>query len=118
MLLLLLFSSMVAYTLLFDHSSKMYHVSAYFIGNSLADLVLQLIYPIVFGTITYWVCGLHPDFSRFLVFLLILVVSTVVAQSLAHALSTVTKSQTVASTLGPVVITGYLLVRSNLILHH
>ncbi|CAL9146370.1 ABC transporter G family member 9-like [Musa acuminata AAA Group] len=69
-----------------ERSSGMYRLSSYFIASTLGDLPMELSLPIAFVTITYWLGGLKPVASSFLICLSALLLSVLVAQSLGLAI--------------------------------
>ncbi|RRT74337.1 hypothetical protein B296_00012181 [Ensete ventricosum] len=69
-----------------ERASGMYRLSSYFVASTMVDLPMELILPIAFVTITYWLGGLKPVATNFLIFLAVLLLSVVVAQSLGLAI--------------------------------
>jgi ABC-type multidrug transport system ATPase subunit/ABC-type multidrug transport system permease subunit len=92
-----------------ERASRAYHVSAYFFGKALSDLPLAIIFPIIFGLISYWMVGLNPDAGRFFRYLFILEVTSLTAQAIGQAISAAVSSQQVANALAPLVTIIFLL---------
>ncbi|RZR95798.1 hypothetical protein BHM03_00024689 [Ensete ventricosum] len=63
-----------------ERSVGMYKLSAYFIARTMSDLPLDLILPVVFLLIVYFMAGLRSDFTKFLESLLTIFLSIVAAQ--------------------------------------
>jgi len=92
-----------------ERGSKTYHTSAYFISKWIADIPNQVIFPLIFGSISYWIVGLNGDFVRFLVFLLVLVVVGNAALALGGLISSFAPNGNVAIALTPVLLTTLML---------
>jgi ATP-binding cassette, subfamily G (WHITE), eye pigment precursor transporter len=92
----------------------MYRVSSYYLGKTFAEIPLAIVFPIIFGMISYWMIGLNPDPIRFFVFLLIFVLLSLVSQSFGIVISAVSPSYDIAVAIAPIIITlltlfsGYL----------
>jgi ABC-type multidrug transport system ATPase subunit len=84
-----------------ERSARAYHVSSYFLGKITSELP-QLIYPIIFGIIVYWMTGLNDSFDNFLVFLLILLVGSYCALSFGEFISASVPTFHIAQVLGQV----------------
>ncbi|URD74177.1 ABC transporter [Musa troglodytarum] len=69
-----------------ERSSGMYRLSSCFIASTMVDLPMELILPTAFVTITYWLGGLKPAVTSFLICLTILLLSVLVVQSLGLAI--------------------------------
>jgi ATP-binding cassette, subfamily G (WHITE), eye pigment precursor transporter len=92
-----------------ERRSKMYRISSYYIGKSLAEIPLAVIFPVIFGTVCYWLIGLNPDPARFFTFLLILILLSLVSQSFGIAISAACPSYDIAFAISPMVITLFTL---------
>ena len=64
-----------------------YNISAYFIAKIFADMIFQIIYPIIFTCITYYNIGLQPDVSKFFIFMSFMILASISATSLASMIS-------------------------------
>ncbi|KAJ8900802.1 hypothetical protein NDN08_000102 [Rhodosorus marinus] len=93
-----------------DRSSGAYRLSAYFLAKSTAEVPLDVIYPIVWGSIVYWLVGLNPNIDRFFVYLLLLVTNVLVAQSFGLAISVAVMNVQKATVLASVVMLASLMV--------
>lgn len=63
-----------------ERSVDMYKLSAYLVARNTSDLPLDLILPVVFLIIIYFMVGLKPTFSAFSLTLLSIFLSIVAAQ--------------------------------------
>jgi len=63
-----------------ERGAKAYRVSSYFLGKSVADIPFQLLFPLIFGIIAYWMVGLNSTFSHFLFFLFVNMLVVLTAQ--------------------------------------
>lgn len=82
--------------------------SSYFLGLSLAEIPYQILFPCIFGSISYWLVGFAADATKFFIFLLTLVLMANASCSLGYALSTLTAHDGVAVALGKSVYTPRL----------
>lgn len=69
-----------------ERSSGMYRLSSYFVARTCSDLPLELALPAGFVLILYWMGGLDPHPVSFLLFLLVVLLNVLVAQSLGLAM--------------------------------
>lgn len=92
-----------------ERGSKMYKVSAYYLGKSISELPNLVFFPILFGTIVYWMCNLNPGADRYFLFLLILVSMSLCAQALGMVLAVLAPSMEFATAIAPVLLTVLML---------
>lgn len=59
-----------------EQSSGLYSTLAYYIGRSLAETPLHILVAIITASISYWLCGLQADWSKFLIWVCIMLVIT------------------------------------------
>ncbi|XWS52027.1 hypothetical protein CRYUN_Cryun11dG0032200 [Craigia yunnanensis] len=100
-----------------ERSSGMYRLSSYFMSRIIADLPLELILPIVFIIITYWMAGLKPTAGNFLHTLFALLFCVLVSQGLGLALGALVMDQKSAALLGSVIMLAFLLAGGFYIQH-
>jgi len=93
-----------------DRSSGAYRLSAYFLAKSTAEIPLDVIYPIVWGSIVYWLVGLNPNIDRFFIYLFLLVTNVLLAQSFGLAISVAVMNVQKATVLASVVMLASLMV--------
>jgi len=84
-----------------EHLNNWYSVRSYYLAKSLADFPFQVLFPVIYGTITYWMLEQPPEADRFFKVLFLYVCHTQVAQSLAVALSAAAPTLQAAVFLAP-----------------
>lgn len=68
-----------------ERASGSYTVSAYFVGKTVADvLVMQLLPPVLFSCVVYPAIGFTPGGAQFLTFILFMILTSMAATSLAN----------------------------------
>ncbi|WOL18064.1 ABC transporter G family member 9 [Canna indica] len=92
-----------------ERSSGMYRLSSYFAARMVADLPMELILPIIFVTITYWMGSLKPVAASFFTNLAVLLLSVLVAQGLGLALGALVMDLKAATTLASVLMLSFML---------
>jgi ABC-type multidrug transport system ATPase subunit/ABC-type multidrug transport system permease subunit len=70
-----------------ERSARTYRVWTYYIAKTLSELPLALLFPIIFGSISYWMIGFNSAYDRFLIFLLFLTYKSMIFQALGEAIS-------------------------------
>ncbi|THU44174.1 hypothetical protein C4D60_Mb02t04630 [Musa balbisiana] len=92
-----------------ERSSGMYRLSSYFAARLVGDLPMELILPIIFVTITYWMGGLKPVAANFFMNLAVLLLCVLVAQGLGLALGALVMDLKTATTLGSILMLSFML---------
>jgi len=82
-----------------ERASGMYSTLPYYISSSLADIPFQISFILIEGIITYWMIGLNSEFSRFIIFLVILLLALLVMQSSALCISAISSNTIMANLL-------------------
>jgi len=109
-LLFLLFTAMMATILTFplempvisrEYMNNWYSLKAYYIGKTVADLPFQIVYPGVYILICYFMSGQPFESTRFLWFLCMAIMTSLVAQSIGVAIGSACSLST-AVFIGPV----------------
>ncbi|KAJ4828341.1 ABC transporter G member 21 [Turnera subulata] len=100
-----------------ERSSSMYRLSSYYFARTAGDLPMELVLPTVFVTITYWMGGLKPSLTTFLLTLSIVLFNVLVAQGLGLALGAILMDVKQATTLASVTMLVFLLAGGYYIQH-
>ncbi|KAL3651024.1 ABC transporter G member 14 [Castilleja foliolosa] len=100
-----------------ERSSGMYRLSSYFLARTVGDLPMELALPTAFTCIFYWMGGLQPDPSTFILSLLVVLFSVLVAQSLGLAFGALLMDVKQAATLSSVTTVVFLIVGGYYIRH-
>jgi ATP-binding cassette subfamily G (WHITE) protein 2 len=79
-----------------ERAAGTYLVSAYFVAKVTAETLVQLVYPLVFSAIVYWLTGLDPVASKFIVFVLFMELCNLAAFSLAIMVAALCRNVTIA----------------------
>ncbi|KAK9144062.1 hypothetical protein Sjap_003965 [Stephania japonica] len=95
--------------LLKERSSGTYRLSAYFLARTAGDLPMELTLPTIFVFIIYWMGALKPDPLAFVLSLLIVLYSVLVAQSLGLAFGAILMDVKQATTLASVTTIVFLM---------
>jgi ABC-type multidrug transport system ATPase subunit len=92
-----------------ERGSKTYHVSSYYWAKAVAELPSQIFFPLLNGVICYWMVRLNPAFDRFAMFLFILVLQSMCAQSLGTLIGSLAPNSDVANAIAPLLVTILML---------
>ena len=65
-----------------ENNKGLYSVHVYLISKHIADFIYDLALSTIASTIFYWIVGLHPEFKRYL---LAMLVAFIVAQAASSA---------------------------------
>uniref|UniRef100_A0A0D9X4R9 ABC transporter domain-containing protein n=1 Tax=Leersia perrieri TaxID=77586 RepID=A0A0D9X4R9_9ORYZ len=103
--------------LLKERSSGMYRLSSYFAARTAADLPMELALPTAFVAILYWMGGLDPRPIPFLLSLLVVLYSVLVAQSLGLAIGAVLMDVKQGTTLASVITMVFLIAGGYYVQH-
>lgn len=92
-----------------ERASGMYSLSSYFMSRIIGDWPMELILPTGFLIITYWMTGLKPESSTFLLTLAVLLGYVLVSQGLGLALGAAIMDVKQASTIITVTMLAFVL---------
>ncbi|MCL7049809.1 hypothetical protein MKW94_007233 [Papaver nudicaule] len=92
-----------------ERSSGMYRLSSYFLARTAGDLPMELALPTAFVFIIYWMGGLKPDPTTFILSLLVVLFSVLVSQSLGLAFGAILMDVKQATTLASVTTLVFLM---------
>ncbi|TYK16457.1 ABC transporter G family member 14 [Cucumis melo var. makuwa] len=92
-----------------ERSSGMYRLSSYFLARTVGDLPLELALPTAFVFIIYFMGGLDPHPTTFLLSLLVVLYSVLVSQSLGLAFGAILMDVKQATTLASVTTLVFLI---------
>ncbi|XP_044505225.1 ABC transporter G family member 14-like [Mangifera indica] len=92
-----------------ERTSGMYRLSSYFLARTFGDLPLELALPTAFVFIIYWMGGLKADPVTFILSLLIVLYTVLVAQSLGLAIGAILMDIKQATTLASVTTLVFLI---------
>nr|CAB3482265.1 unnamed protein product [Digitaria exilis] len=103
--------------LLKERSSGMYRLSSYFASRAAADLPMELGLPTAFVLILYWMGGLDPRPWPFVLSLVVVLYSVLVAQSLGLAIGAVLMDVKQGTTLASVITMVFLIAGGYYVQH-
>ncbi|XP_060861010.1 protein white [Metopolophium dirhodum] len=92
-----------------EHHNGMYRTDVYFLSKTLAEVPIFLVLPILFTSIMYYVVGLNPKFTHFLMAALFITLVSLVAVSFGYFVSCASGSISVALSVGPTIVIPFLL---------
>jgi len=84
-----------------ERAKKMYGVASYFIAKTVSDMSTNVMLPMVYLIIAYWICGYRPEFVAFLKFLLAFYLTLSTAQSMGLFMSIAIPNNQLSLILAP-----------------
>ncbi|KAL8132159.1 ABC transporter G family member 22-like isoform X1 [Apium graveolens] len=92
-----------------ERAADMYRLSAYFVARTTSDLPLDLLMPLLFLSIVYFMAGLKHSAKAFFLTMLIVFVCIVAAQGLGLAIGATLMDLKKATTLASVIVMTFIL---------
>ncbi|XP_010553412.1 PREDICTED: ABC transporter G family member 27 isoform X2 [Tarenaya hassleriana] len=92
-----------------ERESNMYRLSAYFLARTTSDLPLDLILPVLFLVVVYFMAGLRPKSESFFLSVLTVFLCIVAAQGLGLAIGATLMDLKKATTLASVTVMTFML---------
>eukprot|EP00733_Pompholyxophrys_punicea_P001147 Pompholyxophrys_punicea_v1_NODE_506_length_1821_cov_8.150623.p1 type:complete len:441 gc:universal NODE_506_length_1821_cov_8.150623:390-1712(+) len=92
-----------------EYDNNMYSVVSYYSGKVLTEFPFQIIFPVVFSSVSYYMVGFNPLFSKFLLQIVALFFVTLCGNAMGMLVGCAVTDPLAAVSLGPVVIIPLML---------
>eukprot|EP00122_Pirum_gemmata_P018603 Pgem_evm1s17427 len=87
-----------------ERAAGTYNVSAYFLAKNISDLVSQILPPLVYSCIVYFMVGFQNDAGKFFIFTLFMIFGSMAATSVALMVSAICRTTEASITILPMVL--------------
>lgn len=87
-----------------ERAAKSYRLSSFYVGKLAAELPMNLVGPVIFGSVVYWLVGLNDLPGRFFTFLLILIETGFAAIGLGMVVAAAAPNAQVATAMAPIIV--------------
>lgn len=99
-----------------EYASSLYDSHVYFLSKLFSELPLQIVSPVIFGCITFFMVGLNFEAVRFVIFIVCLIITTLTGQALGLAVSVFSPSLDIANVISPMLL-GMILLCGGLLIN-
>jgi ABC-type multidrug transport system ATPase subunit len=93
-----------------ERAKKMYGVLPFFLAKTASDMTNNVLLPVVYGMVSYWIANLRPTAAAFFQFVLAFYVTLSTAQSMGLFLSIAIPSMQIALILAPPITLFFVLM--------
>ncbi|ORX88800.1 hypothetical protein K493DRAFT_341060 [Basidiobolus meristosporus CBS 931.73] len=87
-----------------EHGGGYYGLSAYFFSKIIVELPINIIMPIIFSAITYWMIGLQADVGKFFIYMVVNVLVALCGSALGIMMASFFKRLQIALAVTPAII--------------
>lgn len=94
-----------------EHFNGMYSTLVFFMSKTLAEIPNHILTPLLFSTVSYFLLGLYPDATHFMIFFALMALMINTCVSYGYMISTVSSNMAVALASGPAAL-GVLMIFS------
>jgi len=92
-----------------EHTNHMYRTTSYYVAKVMSDLPFQILYPTIYMLIAYWMIGFQKDFSHFIIFWIVGVLTGNIGAAMGLFLGIVAKDASTATALMPLTVIPFML---------
>jgi ATP-binding cassette subfamily G (WHITE) protein 2 len=92
-----------------ERATGTFRLSAYFVGKTIAEAPLEMVLPLLFGVITYWIVGL-PGGGNFIFFLVLLCLYTLMGAGIGLAIGAAVVQMKKALTISIIIVLSSVLL--------
>eukprot|EP00667_Euglena_gracilis_P009350 EG_transcript_9492 len=92
-----------------EHANGMYSIFPYFFSKFVSELPFQVLLPVIYSSIFYWLVGLNPGVGQFFIFMGIIILLNAAATSMGIWISAMAPSVSVALALSPAIMLPFIL---------